>query len=317
MLIDGIWTKDWHPVQQSDEKGRFIRQTSSFRNWITANGDAGQTGASGFKAEAGRYHLYVALICPWASRTLMARALLGLEDFISVSVVEPALTDQGWKFGPYPGSNMDTVNGANFMHELYTRIDPNFTGRATVPLLWDKVTQTVVNNESADIIHMFNSAFGHLTSTQTNLRPADLEAAIKAKNTWLYETLNNGVYKCGLAVSQEAYSEALKGVFNSLDQLEADLADQEYLFGSRFTESDIRLFVTLVRFDAAYFGLFKTNIRAIANYPNLSAYLEKVYALPGINKTVNIDHIKQGYYSIRALNPNGIVPEGPTLDFIQ
>jgi len=317
MLIDGIWTKDWHPVQKSDEHGHFIRQTSSFRNWVTASGDPGPTGVSGFKAEAGRYHLYVALICPWACRTLMARTLLGLENFISISVVEPKLTDQGWAFGRYPGSNMDTVNGTDFMHELYTRTAPSFTGRATTPLLWDKVTQTVVNNESADIIHMLNSAFGHLTGNRRNLRPADLEAAINAKNTWLYETLNNGVYKCGFAISQEAYSEALNSVFTSLDQLEKDLADQEYLFGSRFTESDIRLFVTLVRFDAAYVGLFKTNIRTIADYPNLSAYLARIYALPGISNTVNIDHIKQGYYSIRALNPTGIVPEGPALGFIQ
>ncbi|MFD2239358.1 glutathione S-transferase family protein [Aureimonas populi] len=314
MLVDGKWTADWQPVQATDKKGGFVRQTSGFRHWITPDGSAGPTGEAGFKAEAGRYHLYVALICPWASRTLIARKLKGLEDAISLSVVEPALTDEGWRFGDYPGSDRDTLNGASHLHELYTRADPHYTGRATVPVLWDKERATIVNNESADIVRMFNSGFGTLARPDFELYPQDLRERIDALNERIYPRLNNGVYRAGFATTQLAYEEAFADVFSMLDELEERLGGEgPFLFGERFTEADIRLFVTLVRFDAAYHGLFKCNLRRLADYPALSAYLARVLAVPGVRGTVDIDHIKRGYYSIKALNPTGIVPVGPDL----
>jgi glutathionyl-hydroquinone reductase len=315
MLVNGKWTADWQPVQAKDAKGGFVRQTSSFRHWITPDGSPGPTGEGGFKAEAGRYHLHVALICPWASRTLIARKLKGLEKAISVSVVEPALTDQGWRFGDYPGSNRDELNGATYLHEIYTKVDPTITGRATVPVLWDKQRQTIVNNESADIVRMLNSGFGHLADNTVDLYPEDLRTEIDALNARIYPSLNNGVYRAGFATTQEAYEEAFADVFGMLDELEEQLDGQAFLFGDRLTETDIRLFVTLVRFDAAYHGLFKCNLRRIADYPNLSAHLERMLAVPGVSDTVNIDHIKRGYYSIKSLNPTGIVPLGPALGF--
>jgi glutathionyl-hydroquinone reductase len=314
MLVDGKWTADWHPVQATDKKGGFVRQTSGFRNWVTPDGSAGPTGTDGFKAEAGRYHLYVALICPWASRTLIGRKLKGLSDAISVSVVEPVITDEGWRFGTFPGATPDAVNDATFMHEIYTRADGHYTGRATVPVLWDKERATIVNNESADILRMLNSGFGDLASPEHDLYPHDLAAEIDALNADIYPKLNNGVYRSGFATTQEAYEEAFADVFGMLDALEARMSDgRAFLFDERFTEADIRLFVTLVRFDAAYHGLFKTNLRRIADYPKLQAYLLRVLALEGVRETVSIDHIKRGYYSIKALNPNGIVPVGPDL----
>jgi putative glutathione S-transferase len=315
MLVNGKWTANWQPVQAKDAKGGFVRQTSSFRNWITPDGSPGSTGDGGFKAEAGRYHLYLALICPWASRTLMARKLKGLEDAISVSVVEPALTDQGWRFGDYPGATQDELNGATYMHEIYTRVDPTFTGRATVPVLWDKQRQTIVNNESADIVRMLNSGFGTLAHDGFDLYPEDLRTGIDTLNDVIYPDLNNGVYRAGFATTQEAYEEAFHQVFNTLDRLEGLLSDRTFLLGDRLTETDIRLFVTLVRFDAAYHGLFKCNLRRIADYPNLTAHLERMLSIPGIAGTVNVDHIKRGYYSIKSLNPTGIVPLGPELGF--
>jgi putative glutathione S-transferase len=314
MLVNGKWTTDWQPIQASDEKGCFVRQTSSFRNWVTPDGSAGPTGEGGFAAEAGRYHLYVALICPWASRTLIGRKLKKLDDVISVSVVEPALSDEGWRFGNYPGSDRDVVNGATYMHELYTRADPQISGRATVPVLWDKKLGTIVNNESADILRMMNSGFGDLADQSVDLYPLALREEIEALNARIYPSLNNGVYRAGFATTQEAYEEAFVGVFEMLDELEARLGDgRSFLSGEHFTEADIRLFVTLVRFDAAYYGLFKCNLKRIADYPALSAYLARTLAIPGIRETVNIDHIKRGYYSVKALNPNGIVPMGPEL----
>jgi putative glutathione S-transferase len=316
MLVDGKWTADWHPVQATDAKGGFVRQISGFRNWITPDGSAGPTGEAGFKAEAGRYHLYVALICPWASRTLMGRALKKLEDVISVSVVEPALSDQGWRFGDYPGADRDELNGATYMHEIYTSADPHYTGRATVPVLWDKHRRTIVNNESADILRMLNSGFGALADRAVDLYPEDLRAEIDALNERIYPQLNNGVYRTGFATTQVAYEEAFTDVFTMLDELEARLGGQKpCLFGTRLTEADVRLFVTLVRFDAAYNGLFKCNLRRLADYSNLSRYVEHMLAIPGIRQTVSIDHIKRGYYSIKALNPTGIVPVGPQLPF--
>ncbi|MCA0869275.1 glutathione S-transferase family protein [Seohaeicola saemankumensis] len=310
MLVDGKWTDNWQPVQKADEKGRFIRQVSGFRNWITPDGSAGPTGEGGFAAEAGRYRLYVALICPWASRALIVRKLKGLENVIPVTVVNPTLTDQGWAFGDYPGADDDPLFGARHMHEIYTRAEPAFTGRATVPVLWDMQRNVMVNNESADIIRMLDTAFEGIVPSDLRLYPADLAPRIDSLNARIYEDLNNGVYRAGFATSQAAYDEAVEGVFAMLDELEGRLTG-DYLLGDRLTETDVRTFVTLIRFDAAYHGVFKTNRRQIADYPRLSAYMERILRLPGIAKTVNMDHITRGYYSIKSLNPNGIRPTGP------
>jgi putative glutathione S-transferase len=312
VLVDGVWKENWQPVQSSDENGRFVRQTSSFRHWVTTDGSPGPTGEGGFKAEAGRYHLYVAYICPWACRTLMTLHLKGLTDLISLSVVNPSLTDQGWAFGGFQGADEDPLHQSRFMHELYTRADPHFTGRATVPVLWDKKTDRMVNNESADIVRMLNTAFDAIRSEGPDLYPADLGQEIDALNARLYEQLNNGVYRAGFASTQSAYEEAYHQVFGMLDELETRFQDgRDYLFGDRLTESDVRLFVTLVRFDAAYHGLFKCNRNTLKSMPGLNRYLHRILALEGINETVNLAHIKAGYYSVKALNPLGIVPVGP------
>lgn len=306
MLVNGKWVANWQPVQGTDEKGGFVRQTSSFRNWVTPDGSAGPTGEGGFKAEAGRYHLYVALICPWASRTLIGRKLKGLDDVISVSIVEPELSEEGWRF-----AQPDALTGATYMHEIYAKADPQISGRATVPVLWDKVKNTIVNNESADILRMLNSGFGDLAENTQDLYPEALREEIDALNDYIYPKFNNGVYRAGFATTQIAYDEAFADVFEALDKLDARLEGQDFLVGNQLTETDIRAFVTLVRFDAAYHGLFKTNLRRVADYPRLQAYMLRVLNLPGVRETVDIDHIKRGYYSVKALNPNGIVPKGP------
>lgn len=309
MLVNGHWVEKWQPVQARDEKGGFVRQTSSFRNWITPDGSAGPTGESGFKAEPDRYHLYVALICPWASRTLIGRKLKKLDTLISVSVVEPELSDQGWRF-----EQADTLNGIVYLHELYTKTDPTISGRATVPVLWDKKRGTIVNNESAEILRMMNTGFGDLADPTYNLYPEDLREAIDTLNDRIYPSLNNGVYRAGFATTQIAYEEAYHQVFAMLDELETRLGDRRrFLLGDRVTEADVRLFVTLVRFDVAYHGLFKCNLRRVADYPALFDYQARMLALPGLRETVSIDHIKRGYYSVKALNPTGIVPLGPQL----
>ena len=314
MLVNGKWAVAWQPVQAKDDRGGFLRQNSTFRNWVTPDGSAGPTGDAGFAAEPGRYHLYVSLTCPWASRTLIARKLKKLDDVISLSVVEPTLSDQGWRFGDHPGSNRDDVNGATYLHEIYTRADPRVSGRATVPVLWDKKRGTIVNNESAEIVRMMNSGFGVLADGAVDLYPAELRAEIDALNDRIYPSLNNGVYRAGFATTQVAYVEAFNGVFAMLDELEDRLSDgRDFLTGKQFTEADIRLFVTLIRFDAAYHGLFKCNLRRIADYPALSSYVGRVLAIPGVRDTVNFDHIKRGYYSIRAINPSGLVPVGPEM----
>ena len=313
MLVDGKWSEAWRPVQSTDAKGGFVRQISSFRNWVTPDGAAGPTGGGGFRAEPDRYHLYAAFGCPWATRILIARQLKRLEDVVSVAIVEPAMTDQGWRFGDYPGADRDAVNGATYLHEIYTLADPHFTGRATVPALWDKERRTIVNNESADLLRMFNSGFGALADTSIDLCPADLRAAIDALNAEVYGSLNNGVYRAGFATTQVAYEEAFVAVFATLDTLERRLERGPWLMGDRLTEADIRLFVTLARFDAAYHGLFKCNLRRIADHANLSAYLARLIAIPAFRDTFSLDHIKGGYYSIKALNPAGIVPLGPEL----
>lgn len=313
MLVDGKWSEAWRPVQSTDAKGGFVRQISSFRNWVTPDGAAGPTGGGGFRAEPDRYHLYAAFGCPWATRILIARQLKRLEDVVSVAIVEPAMTDQGWRFGDYPGADRDAVNGATYLHEIYTLADPHFTGRATVPALWDKERRTIVNNESADLLRMFNSGFGALADTSIDLCPADLRAAIDALNAEVYGSLNNGVYRAGFATTQVAYEEAFVAVFATLDMLERRLERGPWLMGDRLTEADIRLFVTLARFDAAYHGLFKCNLKRIADHANLSAYLARLIAIPAFRDTFSLDHIKGGYYSIKALNPAGIVPLGPEL----
>lgn len=309
MLVNGQWVEKWQPVQARDEKGGFVRQTSSFRNWITPDGSAGPTGESGFKAEPDRYHLYVALICPWASRTLIGRKLKKLDTLISVSVVEPELSDQGWRF-----EQADALNGIVYLHELYTMTDPTISGRATVPVLWDKKRGTIVNNESAEILRMMNTGFGDLADPTYDLYPEDLREAIDTLNDRIYPSLNNGVYRAGFATTQIAYEEAYHQVFAMLDELETRLGDRRrFLLGDRVTEADVRLFVTLVRFDVAYHGLFKCNLRRVADYPALFDYQARMLALPGLRETVSIDHIKRGYYSVKALNPTGIVPLGPQL----
>jgi len=317
MLINGKWSTDFHPVQASDEEGRFLRQSSQFRNWITPDGSAGPTGKAGFAAEPDRYHLYVALICPWASRTLIARKLKKLEDVISVSIVEPFLGTQCWAFGNYPGSDQEPFYGYRYVHQLYSHADSAYTGQVTVPVLWDKKKQTIVNNESADIIRMLNSGFSDLSDNTIDLYPDSLQEEIDYINDYLYDRFNNGVYQAGFATNQLAYEEAVIKVFESLEYLEQHLQDRTFLAGEQITEADIRTFVTLIRFDVVYYGLFKTNLAQVRDYPKVLAYMERLYHYSGISKTVNFDHIKQGYYSMKALNPQGIVPKGPDLSYLQ
>lgn len=316
MLVDGKWTADWHPVQAKDEKGGFVRQVSGFRNWVTPDGAPGPTGEGGFAAEPDRYHLYVAYICPWASRTLIGRSLKGLKGTIGVSVVEPVLTREGWRFGDYPGATADTVNGASYMHEIYTRADPHYTGRATVPVLWDRKRGTMVNNESADILRMMNDGFGSLATGTIDLYPPARREAIDSFNARIYPGLNNGVYRAGFATTQLAYEEAFLDVFATLDWVDGELGERDFLFADHPTEADIRLFVTLVRFDAAYHGLFKCNLRRLADYPRLRRFIRRMHDWSGVAETVNLDHIKRGYYSIASLNPTGIVPVGPAQEML-
>ena len=312
MLIDGQWSEDRLRTLAADKDGRFVRQDSSFRNWITPRGDGGPTGKGGFPAEPGRYQLLVSLSCPWASRTLIARKLKGLDEVVSVAIAEPAMRAEGWHFAD------GTDTSFNHLHEAYTRADPHYTGRVTVPVLWDTSRETIVNNESADILRIFNSGFGNLADPTIDLYPQDLSDEIDALNDRMYLRFNNGVYRAGFAKTQGAYEEAFTDVFGMLAELEDLLADGgPLLFGDRITETDIRLFVTLVRFDAAYHGLFKCNLRRIVDYPALSAFLSRMLDVPGIRDTVSIDHIKRGYYSIPFLNPAGIVPLGPDLPYFR
>jgi putative glutathione S-transferase len=297
----------------TDANGAFVRPPTRFRNWITPDGGPGPTGIGGFKAEAGRYHLYVALTCPWASRTLIGRKLKRLEDVIDVSIVEPVATERGWRFGGDPGTSRDAINGATYLSEIYALAEPNFLGRATVPVLWDKRRRTIVNNESAEILRMLNSGFETLADDSVDLYPESLRADIDSWNDRMYAGLNNGVYRTGFAASQGAYEEAFHEVFDVLDELDLRLARRRFLVGESVTEADIRLFVTLIRFDVVYYGLFKCNLRRIADYSGLSAYLRRTLEVPGVGETVNLDHIKRGYYGITALNPNGVVPLGPDM----
>jgi putative glutathione S-transferase len=313
LLIDGVWEDQWYDTRSNG--GRFVRKASAFRNWVTADGSPGPTGEGGFKAESGRYHLYVSLACPWAHRTLIMRKLKGLETMIDLSVVHWRMLEHGWTFESGPGVVQDPINRAQFLHQVYTAAQPDYTGRVTVPVLWDKATGPIVNNESAEIIRMMNSAFDALGARAGDYSPQELRPEIDEMNTRIYDTVNNGVYKAGFATTQHAYEEAVRPLFETLDFLDEHLSSRRYLCGDRLTEADIRLFTTLVRFDPVYVGHFKCNLRRIADYPHLSGYLRDVYQTDGIAETVNMTHIKGHYYeSHKTINPTGVVPLGPILD---
>lgn len=313
ILIDGVWHDTPPNLNASD--GRFVRKDAAFRNWITPDGAPGPTGRGGFAAQAGRYRLYVSLACPWAHRTLIFRRLKGLEGMIPVCVTHWLMLERGWTFQPAPGVVADELNHVSAMHELYVLAEPHYSGRATVPVLWDSVEQTIVSNESADIIRMFNSAFDGIGAHAGDYYPAALREEIDAVNSRIYDTLNNGVYKAGFATTQAAYEDALVALFDTLDWVEARLASQPYLCGVTLTEADWRLFTTLIRFDSVYHGHFKCNLRRIIDYPHIWAYVRRLYNLPGIAQTVDFQHIKGHYYqSHLKINPTGIVPTGPVLD---
>ncbi len=315
-LVDGVWRVELEiPASKS---GRFVRAYTQFRNWITADGSPGPSGVGGFKAEPGRYHLTVSHACPWAHRTLILRKLKGLEEMISLAVVHWYMGEDGWGFEPGPGVVPDPILGAHRLHELYCAADRNYDGRVSVPVLWDKSTATIVSNESSEIIRMFNSAFDGIGALPGDFYPEDLRGEIDIVNARVYGTLNNGVYKCGFARTQEAYDEAVGALFETLDELEERLASRRYLTGGRITEADWRLFTTLVRFDPVYHGHFKCNIRRLVDYPNLWNYTRELYQMPGVAETVNLFHIKQHYYgSHESINPTRIVPKGPAIDYSQ
>ncbi|MFA7602302.1 MAG: glutathione S-transferase family protein [Novosphingobium sp.] len=314
LLIDGKWHDQWYDTAASG--GRFIRSESQFRNWITADGSPGPSGEGGFKAEPGRYHLYVSLACPWAHRTLIMRALKGLEDMISISAVHWLMREDGWTFADGPGVVADTLNDARLLHQVYTAAQPDYSGRVTVPILWDKQRRAIVNNESSEIIRMLTRAFDEVGAKPGDYYPAALRAEIDAVNTRVYDGFNNGVYKAGFATSQAAYDEAVAGVFETLDWLEDRLGRQRYLVGGQLTEADIRLFTTLVRFDEVYHGHFKCNRARIVDYPNVWGFTREIFQLPGVAATVNMEHIKRHYYeSHQTINPTGVVPVGPAPDF--
>ncbi len=312
-LIDGIWKDVWYETEKTG--GRFRREDSSFRNWVTKDGSAGPGGKAGFAAEPGRYHLYVSFACPWAHRTLIFRRLKKLEDLIGVSVVDYLMGENGWEFRGRDGGTEDRVNHAGKLWQVYVKADPLYTGRVTVPVLWDMKRNTIVSNESAEIIRMFNSAFDDITGDRTDYYPEDLREEIDGINDTVYHTVNNGVYKCGFATAQDAYEENFVALFETLDMLEERLAGQRYLAGDRITEADWRLFTTLIRFDPVYYGHFKCNLRRLVDYPNLWGFVRELYQFPGIAETVNFLHIKRHYYmSHRQVNPTGIVPLGPEMN---
>jgi putative glutathione S-transferase len=329
LLIDGVWHEqepaatraeaakgDAAKAEPARTAGRFERSESAFRNWVTPDGRPGPTGSDGFSAAPGRYHLYVSLACPWAHRTLIMRALKGLEQIIPVSVTHWLMAEQGWSFTPGEGVIPDPLFNSRYLHEIYTRAEAGYTGRVTVPVLWDQHTQTIVNNESSEIIRMFNSAFDAVGARPGDYYPKDRREEIDALNARIYDTVNNGVYKAGFATTQTAYKEAVASLFETLDWLEERLSQSRFLCDDTLTEADIRLFTTLVRFDAVYHGHFKCNIRRLIDYKNLWAYTRDIYQIPGIAATVDFTHIKRHYYqSHKRINPTGIVPAGPLLDF--
>ncbi|MCH8347057.1 MAG: glutathione S-transferase family protein [Proteobacteria bacterium] len=314
LLVKGKWHDKWYDTKTS--KGEFIREDAQFRNWITPDGGPGPSGKGGFKAEAGRYHLYVSLACPWAHRTIIFRKLKGLEDLIGLSVVHPDMLENGWEYKDYSGVIADSVNGVKYHHQLYTKSDPNYSGRVTVPVLWDKKTSRIINNESSEVIRMFNSSFNELTGNKDDYYPGALQDEIDKINDRVYNNINNGVYRAGFATTQEAYESAFDALFEALGKLDDTLGKQRFLVGDTLTEADWRLFTTLIRFDAVYHGHFKTNLKRIEDYPNLSEYLRELYQVPGVRETVNFDHIKRHYYvSQITINPTQVVPKGPGIDY--
>lgn len=317
MLVDGVWHDVWYDTKSTG--GKFKRAQSQFRNWITPDGAPGPSGSGGFAAESGRYHLYVSLACPWAHRTLIFRKLKGLTDHITVSVVHPDMLDKGWTFATDDhGATGDHLFGSDFAHQIYTRADPTYSGRVTVPILWDKVQNTIVSNESSEIIRMFNSAFDAITGNTDDYWPEPMRDAIEEVNARIYDTLNNGVYKCGFATTQEAYDAAIHPLFDTLDWLEERLARNRYLMGDTITEADWRLFTTLIRFDPVYHLHFKCNRRRLVDYPNLWAYTRELYQWPGVADTVGLHHIVRHYhYSHDSINPHRIIPINPVLDYLE
>lgn len=314
LLVEGKWVDQWYDTKSTG--GRFERTKTQFRDWITADGSEGPDGQKGYPAEVGRYHLYVSLACPWASRVMILRALKGLEDMISVSVVHPLMLENGWTFAEGDGVIGDPVMNAKYLYDIYRLSEPEYTGRVTVPVLFDLKTQKIINNESAEIIRMLNTAFDDLGAKEGHYAPEDLLPDIDKMNDFIYPNVNNGVYKAGFATDQKVYEEEVTQLFKALDHLENVLSEQDFLVGNQFTEADIRLFTTLVRFDSVYFGHFKCNLKRLTDYPNLWNYTKRIYNLPGIAETVNFDHIKQHYYgSHKTINPNGIVPAGPDLNW--
>ena len=315
LLVDGTWHDVWYDTKAS--QGRFVRTESQYRNWITADGSAGPSGGAGFRAEPGRYHLYIAFACPWAHRTLIMRELKGLDGMIGVSATNSYMGAEGWTFAPGPETIADDVNHAQRVYELYTIADPQYSGRATVPILWDKHQRTIVSNESAEIVRMLNTAFDNVGANGNDYYPLALRTEIDEWNAFVYPNLNNGVYRAGFATTQEAYEEAATAVFAALDKIERQLSTRRYLTGPKLTEADIRLFTTLIRFDPVYHGHFKCNLRRVIDYPNVWGYVRDIYQLQGIASTVHIDFIKRHYYGSHAnLNPTRIVPIGPALDYL-
>jgi glutathionyl-hydroquinone reductase len=312
VFVEGVWHSEWYDTSASG--GRFVPAAPVYRNWVTPDGNAGPSGEDGFAAEPGRYHLYVSLACPFAHRTIILRKLKRLDGVVSLSPVEPVMGEQGWEFGA--GAAADAVNGKRRLGEIYLLANPRYTGRVSVPVLWDKLRRTIVNNESPEIIRMLNSAFAALTEDRSDYYPPALRAEIDQVNERVFKDVNYGVYRAGFATRQEVYDEAVGEVFTTLDWLEQRLARQRYLVGKSITEADWRLFTTLIRFDAVYFSHFKCNLRRIVDYPNLSSYLRELYQVPGVAQTVSMDHIKRNYFmSMTAINPTRIVPKGPALDF--
>ncbi|CAI8243707.1 MAG: Glutathionyl-hydroquinone reductase YqjG [Marinobacterium sp. xm-d-530] len=316
LLIDGQWHDQWYDTKSSN--GKFVRTEAQYRHWITRDGSAGPTGDAGFRAEPGRYHLYVSLACPWAHRTLIVRALKGLQDQISFDVVHPLMLEHGWAFdSDFSAATGDRVNQKQFMHQIYTLCESDYTGRVTVPVLWDKQNQTIVSNESSEIIRMLNTGFNEIGATDLDLCPQSLQSEIDHWNQFIYEPVNNGVYKAGFATTQAAYDEAVVNLFEHLDRLEERLTSRRYLVGEQLTETDIRLFTTLIRFDPVYVQHFKCDRRRIAEYPALANYLRDIYQLPGVAETCDLDHIRHHYYrSHPTINPHGIISYGPEFDLM-
>jgi putative glutathione S-transferase len=316
LLVDGVWHDTWYDTKSTG--GKFERSQAKFRNWITADGSAGPSGTGGFKAETGRYHMYVSDACPWAHRALIFRQIKDLSDHITISTVHPDMLSDGWSFEKDEyGATGDTLFDLPFARDIYTRADPTFSGRVTVPILWDKQQNTIVSNESSEIIRMFNSAFNDVTGNTDDLWPQHMHDDIEVVNARIYDTLNNGVYRCGFATTQAAYNEAVHPLFDTLDWIEERLGTKRYLLGDRLTEADWRLFTTLIRFDAVYHLHFKCNKKRIIDYPNLWAYTRELYQVEGVAETVNLDHIVRHYhYSHESINPNRIIPINPTLDLM-